>query len=1071
MGSSHVAEHGSVTVPPTPSWLVSFCDARRLLPAGWAVLLLLYGAGAVLRIACWAEHPAVAETLFVGSAADLFTRGEARWPWELTQEPYALGPGLEAMGLALAHPLLGERLLAVRVLGALADLVTTGVVVAAFARLAGGPVSFLAGLALVIPPGALSDHRYYWGVPHARQWLYAGPALLALAALRDTPVSRVLRRSVLAAAAGLLLGLGCAAYLLFGLVALAFGVLAARGWLGPLRPREIAAAAAGFALGIAPLGLALAVSAVHGAGADQGRLAELVRFHLLSPQRLLLPVGFPAITFPLPWDVGAGPTALRAALALLVAVPTLACAVRVGRSFARVPRPHRPSLPLAEGAAVALIAVVALFGLGPAAPPFTTMPGTTGRYAVVLFPGAALLAARVALDVAAPRWMRAALPLGLVSGLAVLGIDAARGRTPGILDRPDGSAIWLARHDRRVGADAEEVAARLAARGPGDRWGYAFGAGIEASSSPGEPPPPPPVIAADPGLADAYVAGICFGWTLFRNGVVGIGVVHAAAVPSPQPPSHVAAGRFPAACTAGIAEYVRYAVRVGDQDAAAAAAAEALGPMGDALREAWRRMPAEHLFARRVDAAELRARGLAAVGGRPTGPGEYGAGAGDTTGCGPPSEGGAASPDPTTLVVVHSVGGRTARVGAEIAAMLGAPCVRYRDPPPLRGYAAEGGPALAEVLPTLRLDGLRDLYVGFPIWAEGPAPPALALVEGLDLAGIRVVPFYTFTHYAAPGAVAALADAVRRRGGSTAPPLGFLFPLAATDAEVAAAAHRALLGRPDLWDRGRPARAPAPSPGCAPGPTLHGAPLCAVPEGDAWLGDDGSPGSPRGYTPPRRVRVPAFRVDRHEVTIAQYSRCVDAGGCPPVALDSMACRPLGALEPELPMPCASARDARAYCGWAGLRLPTEAEWIRAARGESATPRPWGEDLGDPSAPLRANLGGKAGTTVPHYSLVPDEIPWPDDGFPGLAPPCAFPAGESPFGACDLVGNLAEWVDGSPSSGPGWLKGGSWMDADPAALRIGSRASLSRDFGMYLTGFRCAGSVAGPGGGTAGGGGG
>ncbi|MCK6528574.1 formylglycine-generating enzyme family protein [Myxococcota bacterium] len=1060
-----------MTAPPSPPWLLPFCDARRVRPAGWAFLFLLYGTAAILRIACWTEHPAVAETLFVGSAADMFTRGEARWPWELTQEPYALGPGLEAMGLALAHPLLGERLLAVRVLGALADLVTTGVVVGVFSRLSGGPTALLVGLALVLAPGAVADHRYYWGVPHARQWLYAAPALLALATLRDTPAPRAIRRSALAAVAGLLLGLGCAAYLLFGLVALAFGVLAASGWLGPLRPREIAAAAAGFALGLSPLGLALEVSAVQGAGADPGRFAELVRFHLLSPQRLLLPIGFPAITFPLPWDVGAGSTALRAALALVVSVPTLACAVRVGRSLARAPRPDRASLPLAEGAAVVLIAVVALFGLGPATPPFTTLPGTTGRYAVVLFPGAALLAARVALDASAARWMRAALPLGLVSGLAVLGIDAARGPTPGVLERPDGSAIWLARHDRRVGASGEEVAGRLLARGPGDRWGYAFGAGIEASSSPGEPPPPTAVIAEDPGLADAYVAGICFGWTLFRNGVVGVGVAHAVAVPSPEPPSHADAGRFPAACAAGIAEYVRYAVPAGDQDEAAAAAAEALGPMGDALREAWRRMPAEHLFARRVDAAELRARGLAAVGGRPAGLGGAAESGGETTGCGPPSEGGEASPDPTTLVVVHSVTGRTARVGAEIAAMLGAPCVRYRDAPPLPGYAPGSGGALAEVLPTLRLDGVRELYVGFPIWAEGPAPPALAFLERLDLAGIRVVPFYTFTHYAAPGALAALADAVRRRGGSTAPPQGFLFPLAATDDDVAAAAHRAILGRPDLWSRGRTARGPAPSPGCAPGPEAHGAPLCAVPEGDAWLGDDGSPGSPRGYPPPRRVRVPAFRVDRHEVTIAQYARCVDAGGCPPVALDSMACRPLGALEPELPLPCASERDARAYCGWAGLRLPTEAEWIRAARGESATPRPWGEDLGDPSTPLRANLGGKAGTTLPHYSLVPDELPWPDDGFPGLAPPCAFPAGESPFGACDLVGNLAEWVDGAPSPGPGWLKGGSWMDADPAALRIGSRASLSRDFGMYLTGFRCAGPAVGAGGGPPGGGGG
>lgn len=130
-------------------------------------------------------------------------------------------------------------------------------------------------------------------------------------------------------------------------------------------------------------------------------------------------------------------------------------------------------------------------------------------------------------------------------------------------------------------------------------------------------------------------------------------------------------------------------------------------------------------------------------------------------------------------------------------------------------------------------------------------------------------------------------------------------------------------------------------------------------------------------TPQLVLNLDAFTIDQLEVTVARYRRCAAAGTCRPVAA-------LEALPDDYPVVDVTWYDADAYCRWVGKRLPTEAEWEKAARGADGRWYPWGNEWDD----KRAN-----------HAIVEKD----------LKPVGSYPQDASPYGVLDMGGNALEWV--------------------------------------------------------------
>lgn len=202
--------------------------------------------------------------------------------------------------------------------------------------------------------------------------------------------------------------------------------------------------------------------------------------------------------------------------------------------------------------------------------------------------------------------------------------------------------------------------------------------------------------------------------------------------------------------------------------------------------------------------------------------------------------------------------------------------------------------------------------------------------------------------------------------------------------------------------------------------------------------------------PAHTVNLPGFYLDRNEVTNADFAAYVAATGARIPGTWKAATYPGG--EANIPVASINWYQANDYCAWAKKRLPTEAEWERAAKGQGQREWPWG----DTPDPLLANLEGV------------------EDHFAGTAPVDSFDAGRSPYGLYNMTGNVMEWVNDwydehyykvMPAKNPPGpaigdekvIRGGSWHDSFRYAHTY-SRFKMFPEYRDVTIGFRCAKSI-------------
>jgi formylglycine-generating enzyme required for sulfatase activity len=224
--------------------------------------------------------------------------------------------------------------------------------------------------------------------------------------------------------------------------------------------------------------------------------------------------------------------------------------------------------------------------------------------------------------------------------------------------------------------------------------------------------------------------------------------------------------------------------------------------------------------------------------------------------------------------------------------------------------------------------------------------------------------------------------------------------------------------------------------------------MVLIPMGEFLMGaEDGGPDA----RPAHRTTVSSFWIDKYEIMNAQYRRCVESGSCQPPKDRRTFDDPALAQHPVTNV---TWNQARTYCHWVGRRLPTEAEWEKAARGTDGRRYPWG------------NSEESIKEWIRERALRP--------GNNGTAPVGSLPAAVSPYGVHDMVGNVWEWVKDwyaedyyvtGPSQDPQGplrgsfrvLRGGDWNQS-PLELRVSYRGWDEMTYWGPMLGFRCAADV-------------
>jgi formylglycine-generating enzyme required for sulfatase activity len=227
-----------------------------------------------------------------------------------------------------------------------------------------------------------------------------------------------------------------------------------------------------------------------------------------------------------------------------------------------------------------------------------------------------------------------------------------------------------------------------------------------------------------------------------------------------------------------------------------------------------------------------------------------------------------------------------------------------------------------------------------------------------------------------------------------------------------------------------------------------GSPMVIVPEGTFVMGSLPTEGDD-DEIPQRTVYLSTYAIDLYEVTHTRFASYVKATRTAPPVIPFFPEDLSRITSPDQPVVGVTWEQAEGYCRWLGKRLPTEAEWEKAARGERGLKWPWGNVFGEGLA----NVQGE------------------EDGYRYSSPPGKFERGRSPLGLYDMAGNVSEWVGDwydpryylqgpfrdpkGPNQGKYRVyKGGAWEDA-AANVRSAKRYAAAPHQAGAVIGFRCA----------------